>query len=91
MHELPVYRRGTSDYVYIRAWGRYMLSNALYIQDQIEQAAEDGAPADAVYRREGGEGGGWVRFEELQPVTSKALAKLVGATKHDCSSMIACR
>ncbi|ORW08468.1 MULTISPECIES: hypothetical protein [Mycolicibacter] len=41
---------GTDDYPYIRLWGQRMGSFQYYIDDQIEQAREDGAPANATHR-----------------------------------------
>ncbi len=37
------------DYPYIRAWGKYMWSYPYTIEQALEQARKDKAPANAVY------------------------------------------
>ena len=46
-------------YPYIVAWGRYLGSFDYYIALQIELANEDGAPADAIYKKDDGT---WATF-----------------------------
>lgn len=41
------------DYLAIALWGQMLRSFAYYIDAQQESAAEDGAPVDALYRRDG--------------------------------------
>ena len=61
-------------YLYIRAWGKMMRSDSAYVQRQQELAAEDGAPLDAVFRRENG----WARLEEVNNAAQKFHAYLMG-------------
>lgn len=49
------------DYKHIAAWGRMMGSYAYFIKDQQNQAAEDNAPVDAIYKR----GDIWHRFADV--------------------------
>jgi hypothetical protein len=37
------------EYLYIRAWGRMLNSAAYYVQDQVEKARRDKAPANSIY------------------------------------------
>jgi hypothetical protein len=50
------------DYPYIVAWGRMMGSHRPYIRQQVEQARADGAPPNAIYRRDDGT---WAITEEI--------------------------
>jgi hypothetical protein len=49
-------------YKHIRAWGRMMRSHEYYITGQQEQACNDGAPIDAVYREQDGN---WCSFANV--------------------------
>ena len=44
----------TRDYTMVWAWGTLLHSERWYVAQQVEQAREDGAPQDAVYRRGNG-------------------------------------
>jgi hypothetical protein len=50
------------DYKHIEEWGRMMGSFHDYIWGQRQQAAQDGAPVDVVYRDSYGK---WVRFADV--------------------------
>jgi len=56
-----------SDYLYIRAWGSMLGSHEYYIKNQVEQAREDKAPQDVIYKRDKD----WVRFSEVKNVQTK--------------------
>jgi hypothetical protein len=43
-----------NDYPFIRKWGQLLGSHDYYIEDQIEEARLDGAPAKAIYRDRNG-------------------------------------
>ena len=49
------------DYVYLRAWNRYM--GSLSEEWMLSEAREDKAPADAIYKRDGR----WIRYAEVAP------------------------
>jgi hypothetical protein len=64
------------EYKHIAAWGQMMGSYPYYIKDQQEDAAQNNAPLDAIYRSCGREGGiaehkgehtakCWARFAEV--------------------------
>jgi hypothetical protein len=55
------------DYLYIRAWGKMLGSHEYYIKNQVEQAREDKAPQDVIYKRDKD----WVRFSEVRNVQTK--------------------
>jgi hypothetical protein len=57
-----------NDYPFIRAWGRLMGSYNYYIRDQVQQARDDHAPANAVYRREDGT---WATTDDITPATTR--------------------
>ncbi|MEB3023034.1 MULTISPECIES: hypothetical protein [Mycolicibacter] len=66
------------DYQYIRRWGRHMGSLDYYINDEIERARTDGAPANAIFRRDDGT---WRTTDDItDPVLRKqfGLPDLVG-------------
>lgn len=67
----PLKKGDRKDYPYIRAWGKYLGSFAYYINDQIDQANQDGAPEDAVYKNNENV---WVTFGQLN-ADSQALLK----------------
>lgn len=56
-----------TDYVYIRAWGKMLGSHDYYIQNQVEQAREDKAPQDVIYKRDKD----WVRFKDVKNLQTK--------------------
>ena len=51
----------SSDYKHIALWGTMMGSFPEYISGQQDEAAEDNAPLDAIYKREGK----WEVFSEV--------------------------
>lgn len=51
------------EYVGIELWGQQLSSFKYYIDAQQEKAADDNAPLDALYKREGV----WVRVADLDP------------------------
>jgi hypothetical protein len=51
------------NYLAIRLWGENMGSYGYYISTQIEQAREDDAPDDAIYK---GRDGVWKRLSEIE-------------------------
>ncbi len=61
------------DYKHIRAWGEYMGSFEYYIKQQQEKAAEDNAPIDAIYEREGR----WFRFSEVVNENTKHFVQQI--------------
>lgn len=56
------------DYKHIRAWGQMMRSFEYYIQNQQEQAYDDQAPIDAIYKR----GEKWHTFSECENESTRA-------------------
>lgn len=58
-----------AEYKAIAVWHRRTGSFSSYIQRQQEDAADDGAPLDAIYKRESGE---WARLSEVQNEELKA-------------------
>lgn len=56
------------DYIYIRAWGEMQGSFQYYIDAQVAQAREDGAPQTATYK---GNDGTWHTFESIQREDTK--------------------
>jgi hypothetical protein len=50
------------DYLYIRAWGRFMGSGSYYIEMQIDKARENKAPQNAIYYN----GNRWITIEDVQ-------------------------
>jgi hypothetical protein len=56
------------DYACIRAWGKMMGSYRYYIQSQISLARAEGAPDDAIYRRQDGT---WARLREVENSDTK--------------------
>lgn len=56
-----------ADYPYIVAWGRMMGSFNYYIEAEVAQAAEDGAPRNAIYKR----GDVWKTFDEVTNPSSR--------------------
>ena len=43
----------SKEYKTIAAWGRMLGSNGSYVNQQINRAKEDNAPATAIYERDG--------------------------------------
>ena len=52
----------TNDYPFVRAWGRLMGSHQYYIDDQVELARQEQAPANATHRRDDGT---WATTDEI--------------------------
>jgi len=48
---------------YVVAWGKYTGSMDYYIKDQLELAATDNAPENAIYKRSTGE---WATTAEIE-------------------------
>lgn len=67
------------DYPYIRAWGRFMGSDADSIEDQTARAREDHATPDALYCRSGEDGKrAWSRFVDIKSAETRyAIARIV--------------
>jgi hypothetical protein len=57
-----------NDYPYIRAWGRMIGSYNSYIQLQVEQARQDGAPDDAIHKKDDGS---WSTTDEITSSTTR--------------------
>lgn len=55
------------DYKHIRAWGKFMGSYEYYIQNQQNEAADDQAPLDAIYKR----GEKWTLYSEVESETTR--------------------
>lgn len=55
------------DYKHIRAWGQMMGSYPYYIKNQQQEAFEDNAPIDAVYKR----GDTWHCFSEVTSIDTR--------------------
>jgi len=54
-------------YEWIRAWGRVVGSlNGHYVEAQIEQAREDGAPEKSIYKRSDGT---WATVDDCCPAS----------------------
>lgn len=51
------------DYPYIRAWGQLLGSGQYYIDQEVELARKEGAPADAIYHNR--EDSYWARFADI--------------------------
>jgi hypothetical protein len=43
-----------NDYPYIRSWGRIMGSFRYFVEDEIDRARVDGAPQNAIHRKDDG-------------------------------------
>jgi len=52
----------TLKHKYVYAWGRYMDSMDYYIQDQLDEAEKDNAPANAIFKRKEGD---WATMDSL--------------------------
>lgn len=62
-------------YRYIKAWGEFLGSDGNYIREQLELAAKENAPEDAIYRAYDGH---WARYSEMASMSSKlALERIV--------------
>jgi hypothetical protein len=58
-----------SEYLYILAWGKMLGSNSSYIKMLQEDAAEDNAPLDAIYKADGR----WKTFDGVTNEETKSL------------------
>lgn len=66
--------RTPADYRHIKAWGWMMGSRAYYIEAEQQQAHADGAPLDAIYKRDGV----WRRFADVErPDTREVIGKII--------------
>jgi hypothetical protein len=61
------------DYIYIRAWGRFMHSLPYYVRDEIERAREDKAPGNAIYKREDGT---WATIDQIAEPNRTTVARI---------------
>jgi len=57
------------EYVWIKKWGELVVSGRSYIRDQQHLAAEDAAPLDAIYARQGG---GWATLDDVTGANTRA-------------------
>lgn len=65
-----------NDYYHLRAWCQMMGSDVAYTRRQIEAARADGAPRDAIYKREDGT---WAAFSDVTaPETRVKIGRLLG-------------
>lgn len=53
-------------YKHVAAWGDFLSSFAYYIKDQQQKASDDGAPVDAIYKRDDGS---WAVIGDVHPST----------------------
>lgn len=67
-------------YIYIRAWGQMMGSRVGYVEDVVEQAREDHAPQDAIYKRQDGS---WVTAREASGPAAEDLKQMVKRWERD--------
>lgn len=65
-----------TDYRGIAAWGQAMRSFSYYVRQQQERALQEGAPLDAIYRKEDGTWAtaGDIKNKELADSIQEALA-----------------
>lgn len=64
-----------SDYKHIAAWGSIMGSRPYYIANEQRQAAQEGAPLDAVFRD--GQTKEWVRVGQCNAYTQRLVESYV--------------
>jgi hypothetical protein len=62
----------TDDYPWIWRWGRLLGSFSYYIENEVKRAREDGAPQNAIYRRNDGT---WATTDD---VTSEDTRRQLG-------------
>lgn len=67
---MPKY--AAQEYHWIRKWGEYLLSKNYYIKDQQKLAAEDGAPLNAIFKKEDG------TWETTDGITSEVTRYYLG-------------
>lgn len=62
-------------YPYIRKWGKMLSSMNYYIDDQIELARKDKAPANAIYKQDDG---AWATTNDIE---SASTLRVLGLTR----------
>jgi hypothetical protein len=69
-----------NDYIYIKAWGKFLHSFDYYIEQQVEKARRDGAPQNACFFSV--DSNKWVTFDDIQNLQTKEIvAKYVEAIR----------
>lgn len=62
--------RTPNEYKHIKAWGVYMGSYRYYITCEQEEAAEDNAPVNAIYKHNG-------RWKTVDDITDEVLRNTI--------------
>jgi len=58
-----------AEYKHLAAWGALLHSNPSYVREQQALASFDGAPLDAVFKRDGK----WVRYVDVTSASTRAV------------------
>lgn len=70
---------GTTDYKYIRAWGKHLGSFNYYIDGEVLKARKDNAPQNAIYKNSKGN---WQTFDDIKSDnTKKQIQRTVDSMK----------
>lgn len=67
------------EYAHIKAWGRFMGSARWYVEEEVEAARAERAPADAIFRRSGPGGVNTKQWASYGGVTNQSTRRAIEA------------